>query len=156
MDNETGKILAVHNIDATVTFPNYKYKDSETALAIGDCVIVEGSFVSVDGAVEYINLNDEGKIEFVKKVTPNYHEGEEGSAALVINSDAELDALIKSGNYYGKILKLLLQVIIHFIFLVLVQVILQFVILRLVIIMVMAIAIIKFIIMVKQLLQNQM
>ena len=106
MDNETGKILAVHNIDATVTFPNYKYKDSETALAIGDCVIVEGSFVSVDGAAEYIDLNGEGKIEFVKKVTPNYHEGEEGSAVVVINNDAELAALIASGDYYGKILKL--------------------------------------------------
>jgi hypothetical protein len=51
-------------------------------------------------------MNAEGKVEFVEKVTLNFHEGEEGSAVVVINNDAELDALIKSGNYYGKILKL--------------------------------------------------
>ena len=106
MDNATGKILAVHNVSSAATYPNYVYLDSSTPLAIGDSVKVRGTYSKNAGEAEYIDMNAEGKVEFVEKVTLNFHEGEEGSAVVVINNDAELAALIASGDYYGKILKL--------------------------------------------------
>ena len=106
MDNATGKILAVRNVSSASTYPNYVYLDTTDPVSIGDSVKVKGVFTSVAGQAKYVDMNAEGKVEFIEKVTLNYHEGEEGSAVVVINNDAELDNLIKSGDYYGKILKL--------------------------------------------------
>ena len=105
MDNATGKIIQVRNYAETVTYPEFKYDNSEANVAIGDSVKVKGTFTSVTGDALYIDLNKEAKVSFVEKVTLNYHEGEEGSAVVEIKTDAELDALMTSGDYFGKILK---------------------------------------------------
>lgn len=106
MDNATGKIIQVRNYAASVTYPEFKYDNSEANVAIGDSVKVKGTFTSVSGDALYIDLNAEAKVSFVEKVTLNYHEGEEGSAVVEIKTDAELAALMTSGDYFGKILKL--------------------------------------------------
>lgn len=106
MDNATGKIIQVRNYGATNTYPEYKYDNSEANVAIGDSVKVKGTFTAIAGDAVYIDLNAESKVSFVEKVTLNYHEGEEGSAVVEVKTDAELAAIMTSGDYYGKILKL--------------------------------------------------
>jgi len=110
MDNATGKVIQVRNIMDGKTYPAYTYEGTETAIAIGDSVKVKGVMSVVADQATFIDLQAAGKVTFLEKVTPNFHEGEESSAVVTINNDAELDTLIKSGDYYNKIIKLVATV----------------------------------------------
>lgn len=105
MDNETGEIVQINNIDGC-TYPKY-YDKEGNLIKIGDILCVNGTYlhdtVRIGSGPDQTGRKN---IEATKLVVNGFEENIDYSHALSVTTEAEMLALVSDGVKFGQIFKI--------------------------------------------------